>query len=355
MLNEFAYCPRLGYLEFVHGEWEDNFETTNGTFGHRRVDKPDRQTIKSPAATVQSSESSAQSKVAIDSSDQPAQLGELGDSGSPTSTDSPTPSPAGASRPSSPAGASRPSSPAEASRPPSAEGAPAIHAMSIMLSAPEERLIAKLDLLELEGLNATPVDYKRGKAPRGGERVYEPEEVQLCAQGLVLRENGFQCDHGVLYFIGSKKRVTIPFTDELIARTRQLRDEFLQVSAGTDVPPPLVDSPKCPRCSLVGICLPDEVVFLKAAGFRDSGFGVQEQVGTEVGTEVGEVDEAIATINDLGVEDSPTSSHLATPSPAGASRPPSPAGPPVRPSFGQTKGLPRHSVESVHTINDLGV
>jgi CRISPR-associated protein Cas1 len=30
-------------------------------------------------------------------------------------------------------------------------------------------------------------------------------------------------------------------------------------AARTEAPPPLVDSPKCPRCSLVGICLPDEV------------------------------------------------------------------------------------------------
>ena len=28
------------------------------------------------------------------------------------------------------------------------------------------------------------------------------------------------------------------------------------------IPPPLVDSPKCPRCSLLGICLPDEVIAL---------------------------------------------------------------------------------------------
>ncbi len=30
-------------------------------------------------------------------------------------------------------------------------------------------------------------------------------------------------------------------------------------------PPPLIDSPKCPRCSLVGICLPDEVNLLRGA------------------------------------------------------------------------------------------
>jgi len=31
------------------------------------------------------------------------------------------------------------------------------------------------------------------------------------------------------------------------------------------IPPPLEDSPKCPRCSLVGICLPDEVSFFRGA------------------------------------------------------------------------------------------
>lgn len=40
MLNEFAYCPRLAYLEWVQGEFTDNLDTRQGTFGHRNVDKP---------------------------------------------------------------------------------------------------------------------------------------------------------------------------------------------------------------------------------------------------------------------------------------------------------------------------
>jgi CRISPR-associated protein Cas1 len=36
-----------------------------------------------------------------------------------------------------------------------------------------------------------------------------------------------------------------------------------QVARHNRMPPPLVDSPKCPRCSLVGICLPDEVGWLR--------------------------------------------------------------------------------------------
>ncbi len=57
--------------------------------------------------------------------------------------------------------------------------------------------------------------------------------------------------------------MTIEFTPELIARTRQLRDDFRAAAAAGVIPPPLEDSPKCPRCSLVGICLPDEVQLLQ--------------------------------------------------------------------------------------------
>jgi len=39
MLNEFAYCPRLGYLEWVQGEFADSADTVEGRFHHRRVDR----------------------------------------------------------------------------------------------------------------------------------------------------------------------------------------------------------------------------------------------------------------------------------------------------------------------------
>jgi CRISPR-associated protein Cas1 len=40
MLNEFVYCPRLAYLEWVQGEFEDNADTVEGRYRHRRVDRP---------------------------------------------------------------------------------------------------------------------------------------------------------------------------------------------------------------------------------------------------------------------------------------------------------------------------
>jgi len=134
-------------------------------------------------------------------------------------------------------------------------------ARSVMLSAPAAGIIARMDIVESEGTKATPVDYKKGEAPNIPEGAWEADRVQVCAQGIVLRENGYACDGGVVYYAKSKKRVEVPFTEELVRRTLEVRDLARKAAEGP-IPPPLVDSPKCPRCSLVTICLPDETNYL---------------------------------------------------------------------------------------------
>ncbi len=194
MVNEYEYCPRLAYLEWVQGEWAESGDTAEGRHVHRRVDRPG---------------------------------GKLPD----------------------------PGANGEQER---------FHARSITLSSNRLGLIAKLDLAEAEGDVVTPVDYKRGKRPHVAKGAYEPERVQLCIQGMILEEHGYRCDEGVLYFAASRERVRVVFDDELRERTQAAVNGLRFIAAGGQIPPPLEDSPKCPRCSLVGICLPDEVNFLKA-------------------------------------------------------------------------------------------
>ena len=38
-LNEFVYCPRLGYLMWADAEWADSHDTAEGRYAHRRVDQ----------------------------------------------------------------------------------------------------------------------------------------------------------------------------------------------------------------------------------------------------------------------------------------------------------------------------
>jgi CRISPR-associated protein Cas1 len=189
MVNEYQYCPRLAYLEWVQGEWEDSGDTVEGRYRHRRVDRP---------------------------------KGDL--------------------------------PPAEEQ-----EAEERIHVRSLTLSSNRIGLIARMDLIENDGEALVPVDYKRGKRPHVKKGAYEPERVQLCVQGMILREHGYRCDYGILYFVQSKERVRVEFDDDLLATTANAIDGLRLIGAGGQIPDPLEDSPKCPRCSLVGICLPDEV------------------------------------------------------------------------------------------------
>ena len=138
-------------------------------------------------------------------------------------------------------------------------------AQSVDLSSKRLDLTAKIDLVESANGKVTPVDFKRGKRPHVPRRAYDPERVQLCAQGLLLEEHGYECSEGILYFAGSRERVRVPFDDELRTLTRESLHLLRDVVEAGRIPPPLEDSPKCSGCSLVGICLPDEVNLLRSA------------------------------------------------------------------------------------------
>ena len=137
-----------------------------------------------------------------------------------------------------------------------------IHARSITLSDEALGLISKMDLLEIDGNVATPIEYKRGKVPNNSEKSYKNHMIQICAQGLLLQAHGYTCTSGMIYYIGSKQRVEINFDQAIIEETINMIKEMREMSSATRIPAPLIDSPKCPRCSFVGICLPDEVTLL---------------------------------------------------------------------------------------------
>ncbi len=190
MVNEWVYCPRLAYLEWVEGEWADTGDTAQGRRVHRRVDT---ERGRLPA---------------------PEELDE------------------------------------ELAR-----------ANSVTLSSETLGIIAKMDVVEAQGDRVVPVDFKKGKRPHVAAGAYEPERVQICAQGMILEDNGYTAIEGVLWFAGSRERVYVRFDEELRERTRAAISELRLAASSGRRPPPLEDSPKCTRCSLAGICLPDETNF----------------------------------------------------------------------------------------------
>ena len=130
-------------------------------------------------------------------------------------------------------------------------------AKSVTLSSERLGIIAKMDVVETEAGAATPVDFKKGKRPHVAAGAYDPERVQVCAQAMILEDNGYTVDQGALWYAGSRERVPVTLDGELRARTLDAISGLRAAASGYR-PPPLENSPKCPRCSLAGICLPDE-------------------------------------------------------------------------------------------------
>ncbi len=140
---------------------------------------------------------------------------------------------------------------------------PDFAARAVTLASEQLGIIAKMDLIEGADGTVTPVDTKKGKRPHVAEGAYEPERVQVCAQALILEEAGYRVAEGAIWFAGSRERVRIALDDALRARTREAIANLRLAAAAGRLPPPLVDSPKCAKCSLAGICLPDEVAFFR--------------------------------------------------------------------------------------------
>ncbi len=196
MLNEYVYCPRLFYLEYVQGEFEESKDTVEGRFVHRRVDL------------------------------EKGNLPESKETG----------------------------------------GYDDIHATSVLLSAPETGIIARIDLIEGNGKFVSPVEYKKGKQPPQPHKIWDSDRIQIAAQAIILKENGYLCDQGTIYYSSSKQRITVKIDDEIINWAKTKIDEARALTSLSNPPPPLVDSPKCVRCSLVSICLPDETNSLMIDG-----------------------------------------------------------------------------------------
>lgn len=211
MLNEFVYCPRLFYYEHVEGVFLHNADTLRGSALHKRVD-----TGK---------------------------------------------------------GALPPADGKDDSKPET------IHSRSVTLSSKQLHVIAKMDLIEVRNtpaagqtgdlfakLEVTPIDYKAG-APREDQNqneLWDADKMQLGVQILILREHGYLCREGVIYYCATRQRVRRQFTPEWEQWIRENIAAARQCSAGP-IPPPLDHSPKCVRCSLAPVCLPDETRYLMPA------------------------------------------------------------------------------------------
>ena len=241
---EYAYCPRLFYLMEVEGVQIANSDVLEGRHVHRRVDSPSK-----AGAEVRKKSSQKKKNAAEKSGDDTTVVFTL-EKDTPESDED------------------------------SVMEQRQLTARSLTLTSESLRLTATLDLAEIEGDTAIPVEYRKG-SPRKidleqqaddgwnlttdlPKAMYEPwptDRVQLMLQAILLEDAGYAVPKMVIYYATTKQKLDVEITDTLRAEALEVFKQAQTASQG-ERPLPLVNDGRCVRCSLQPFCLPDEVNYL---------------------------------------------------------------------------------------------
>jgi len=211
---EFAYCPRLFYLMEVEGFFAPSADTEAGVGLHQRADRP----------SVRRKERRGR--------------GSAGDAPDASAGDGDRP----------------------------------LVVRSLALSSLELSLSGRLDLVEFDGKRAVPIEYRKGhpklspdpnpgRASRRKAPVAEPwptDVVQVGLQALLLRDAGYIVERAILYYAETRRRIEVAVGPEVVDQALDTLARAKECARGPR-PLPLLNDPRCPRCSLEPICLPDEV------------------------------------------------------------------------------------------------
>lgn len=148
----------------------------------------------------------------------------------------------------------------------------------LYLESEELGLKGKLDVLDLEGARAVPVERKRAESGQ----YYRSDKVQLAGYCMLLEEHlDESVDEGAIYLYETDQRMHVPIAEDHRAAVR----ESIRViqSMSVETVPSLIDNPsKCRACSARSYCMPYETATLEPSKARGTGWEDPEAALQEV-------------------------------------------------------------------------
>ena len=133
--------------------------------------------------------------------------------------------------------------------------------IQVALSDPDLGVTAVIDRVDHEDGSSSPVDMKKGSGPGDGG-MWPADRVQVLTQAVLLRRAGYSVNRAEISYLGSHHRASIDVGPDAEMEVRELVALARKVAAQELPPPPLLNDPRCPRCSLAPLCMPDETNYL---------------------------------------------------------------------------------------------
>ena len=143
----------------------------------------------------------------------------------------------------------------------SATGSLAVHSYEL-------GLFGLMDLLVESQVDTQPTKWIPREFKRGRPKKNPCDRIQLCAQAICLEEMADKCPEiktmtpiqfGQIFYGKTRRLCQVEFTAQLRQLTRQTALEFHEMIRSGRTPPPET-GPKCKKCSLKEICMPDLAV-----------------------------------------------------------------------------------------------
>ncbi|MEI8064433.1 MAG: CRISPR-associated endonuclease Cas1 [Verrucomicrobiota bacterium] len=200
-LNNFIYCPRLFYFQWVENIFQESADTVTGSHLHRNVDKPSRlDEEKAKALSENLPEGAHLRSLRLESEI----LGLVG-------------------------------------------------VVDLIEGGANGATI-------MDYKKGSP-----RRTSEGEREAREPESIQLGAYALLLQEQGVKLAGAEIYYAAEKCRIPVELTDDLLNRTRQAITDAKKLALSKNFPTPLKNDPRCLGCSAYPICLPNESLWWSRA------------------------------------------------------------------------------------------
>lgn len=121
-----------------------------------------------------------------------------------------------------------------------------------------------------------PVEYKRGKPKKD-----DSDRVQLCAQAMCLEDmKQTEIQSGNLFYGTRQRRTEVTF-DQNLRQSTVKRIDQLRHLIDNRITPSAVRAPKCDKCSLLELCMPEAMRFQTGAqAWNDRQFAAIESMET---------------------------------------------------------------------------